>query len=165
MWVRTAYIDMQPPHIKRQPGRSKKKRTKDPSELLRDESQMKRVRYGIECRRCKEVGHNKSTCKLPPPPPHAENQVTDNPSSNQLEEQSHATGANQTTATTTNTVIQQLAPTHITNQLLPLPILSCNNLHQPIILPIKYFHPHHLHSTTYYSNNCYSDFHQSTYFS
>jgi len=91
LWQRTAYTDLQPPPIRRQPGRPKKKRTKDPSEMLRDDSQMKRARYGIKCSRCKAVGHNKSTCKLPPPP--AENQATNNPSSNQPQPTNNATTA------------------------------------------------------------------------
>lgn len=121
LWQRTAYTDLQPPPIRRQPGRPKKKRTKDPSEMLRDDSQMKRARYGIKCSRCKSVGHNKSTCKLPPPP--AETQATDNPSTNQPQPTDNATTITQppvptqnqstTSATTTNTVIQQPhAPTH-----------------------------------------------------
>lgn len=29
---------------------------------------MKRARWGMKCSRCKQSGHNKSTCKLPPLP-------------------------------------------------------------------------------------------------
>jgi len=64
LWERTKYADLQPPPIKRQLGRPKKKRNKDANELL-DANQMKRAKWGIKCSRCKQSGHNKSTCKLP----------------------------------------------------------------------------------------------------
>jgi len=67
LWERIEYADLQPPPIRRQPGRPKKKRTRDPNELL-DHTQLKRARWGMKCSRCKQSGHNKSTCKLPPPP-------------------------------------------------------------------------------------------------
>jgi hypothetical protein len=79
LWERTAYTDLQPPPIRRQPGRPKKKRNKEPSELIREDGQMKRASYGTKCSRCKQPGHNKATCKLPPPPPAAENSTASNP--------------------------------------------------------------------------------------
>jgi hypothetical protein len=69
LWMRTECTDLQPPPVKRQPGRPEKKRRMDASELMRDNSQMKRASYGIKCSRCKQTRHNKSTCPLPPPPP------------------------------------------------------------------------------------------------
>ncbi|KAK2382377.1 hypothetical protein QL285_069917 [Trifolium repens] len=71
LWVKTAFTDLQPPPIKRQPGRPKKKRNKEAHELKRDDSQMNRAFHGIVCGRCKLPGHNKSTCKLPCPPQQA----------------------------------------------------------------------------------------------
>jgi len=68
LWMRTECTDLQPPPVKRQPGRPKKKRRLNASELIRDNSQMKRATCGIKCSRCKQTGHNKSTCPLPPPP-------------------------------------------------------------------------------------------------
>jgi hypothetical protein len=59
LWMRTECTDLQPPPVKRQPGRPKKKRRMDASELMRDNSQMKRASYGIKCSRCKQTGHNK----------------------------------------------------------------------------------------------------------
>jgi hypothetical protein len=103
LWERTRYTDLQPPPIKRQPGRPKKKRNKDPSELLRDDSEMKRARNGIKCSICKQFGHNKSTCKLPPPPPPP-------PTENQPESQSQTTSANQPTATTTVHIQPSVGP-------------------------------------------------------
>jgi hypothetical protein len=74
VWVKTAFTDLQPPPIKRQPGRPKKKRNKESHELKRDDSQMNRAFHGIVCNRCKLPGHNKSTCKLPCPPQQAPTQ-------------------------------------------------------------------------------------------
>jgi hypothetical protein len=67
LWVKTRFTDLQPPPIKRQPGRPKKKRNKEAHELKRDDKQLKRAFHGIVCGRCKQPGHNKSTCKQPPP--------------------------------------------------------------------------------------------------
>ena len=69
LWVRTEYTELQPPPIKRQPGRPKKKRRLEGGELRKNDSEMRGATYGIKCSRCKQLGHNKSTCKLPPPPP------------------------------------------------------------------------------------------------
>ncbi|WJX44619.1 hypothetical protein P8452_31569 [Trifolium repens] len=74
VWVKTAFTDLQPPLIKRQPGRPKKKRNKEAHELKRDDSQMNMAFHGIVCSRCKLPGHNKSTCKLPCPPQQAPTQ-------------------------------------------------------------------------------------------
>lgn len=68
LWERTKYNDLQPPSIRKQPGRPKKKRNKEAHELLKDDAQMKRARWGMKCRKCKQSGHNKATCNLPPPP-------------------------------------------------------------------------------------------------
>jgi len=69
LWERTEYNDLQPPPIRKQPGRPKKKRNKEAGELMKDEYGLRRARWGLKCSRCKQSGHNKSTCKLPPPPP------------------------------------------------------------------------------------------------
>jgi hypothetical protein len=78
LWEKTPYADLQPPPIKRQAGRPKKKRTRDANEML-DANQMKRAKWGIKCSRCKQSGHNKSTCKLPAPPPASEGTTGQNP--------------------------------------------------------------------------------------
>jgi len=75
--------------VKRQPGRPKKKRRLDASELMRDNSQMKRDTYGIKCSRCKQIGHNKSTCPPPPPP------ITQPAPSSQAQTSSRATPSSQ----------------------------------------------------------------------
>ncbi|KAI5394157.1 hypothetical protein KIW84_061018 [Lathyrus oleraceus] len=59
--------DYEPPPIKRQPGRPKKKRNIEVGEMVRDETHLKQAKYGIKCNRWHEDGHNKATCKLPQP--------------------------------------------------------------------------------------------------
>jgi hypothetical protein len=104
LWMRTEYTDLQPPAIKKQPRRPKKKRRLDASELLREEGQMKRASYGIKCSRCKQSGHNKSTCPLPPPPPpppESETQASQVPPSQpqaQVETQTNQAQVSQTQA-------------------------------------------------------------------
>jgi len=45
---------------------------KEAHELVKDDAQMRRDGWGMKCSRSKQSGHNKSTCKLPPPPiPHS----------------------------------------------------------------------------------------------
>lgn len=34
---------------------------------MKDEYGMRRARWGLKCSRCKQSGHNKAHCKLPPP--------------------------------------------------------------------------------------------------
>jgi hypothetical protein len=95
LWERTEYNDLQPPPIRRQPGRPKKKRTKEAHELLKNDTQMKRARWGLKCSRCREGGHNKSTCKLPPPPAA---EVSTNPASGECSSQGAQTAQASTTA-------------------------------------------------------------------
>lgn len=103
LWMKTEYTDLQPPAIKKQPGRPKKKRRLDASELLKEEGQMKRASYGIKCSRCKQSGHNKSRCPLPPlPPPESETQASQVPPSQpqaQVETQTSQPQVSQTQAT------------------------------------------------------------------
>jgi hypothetical protein len=58
LWTKTEFVDLQPPPIKRQPGRPKKKRNREAGEMKKDNSQLKRARNGIRCGRCQEIGHN-----------------------------------------------------------------------------------------------------------
>lgn len=67
LWTKTNVVDLQPPPIKKKPGRSKNKMNKEASEQVRHESQLKRENFGIKCSRCHKNGHNKATCKLPLP--------------------------------------------------------------------------------------------------
>jgi hypothetical protein len=61
LWERIEYNDLQPPPIRRQAGRPKKKRNKEAGELLKTDGQLRRGRWGIKCTRCKQPGHNKAT--------------------------------------------------------------------------------------------------------
>ncbi|CAK8532807.1 unnamed protein product [Lathyrus sativus] len=65
LWTKTGDVDLQPLPIKRQPGRPKKKWNKDAGEQVRNDTQLKRSKFGIKCSRCHKDGHNKSTRKLP----------------------------------------------------------------------------------------------------
>jgi len=76
LWERTEYNDLQPPPIRKQPGRPKKKRNKEAGELMKDEYGLRRGRWGLKCSRCKQSGHNKATCKLLPPPPESSQPAT-----------------------------------------------------------------------------------------
>ena len=129
LWERTAYTDLQSPPIKRQPGRPKKKRNKDPSELLREDGQMKRASYETKCSRCHQPGHNKATCKLPPPPPAANqyaenpptaNQTNANPSPQPAGNPPHTTSLNQTNANPLPASQQQSTTQASTNSQAPV---------------------------------------------
>ncbi|CAK8579053.1 unnamed protein product [Lathyrus sativus] len=67
LWKKKGYVELQPPPIKRQPRRPKKKRTRDASKSIRDETQLKRANFGIKCSRCHMMGHNKEICIHPGP--------------------------------------------------------------------------------------------------
>ncbi|CAK8536343.1 unnamed protein product [Lathyrus sativus] len=71
LWEKIEYVNLQPPPIKRQPGRLKKKMTRDALENIRDDTQLKRANFGIKCSRCHMMGQNKATCNL-----HAPTQTT-----------------------------------------------------------------------------------------
>lgn len=64
LWPKIKYADLQPLPIKRQPGMSKTKRTKNVAEIMRDETQLKRDKFGIKCSMCHMIGHKKANCKL-----------------------------------------------------------------------------------------------------
>lgn len=44
LWTKTNVVDLQPPHVKRQHGRPKKKMNKEAEEQVRNESQLKRAK-------------------------------------------------------------------------------------------------------------------------
>jgi len=83
LWERTEYNDLQPPPIRKQPGRPKKKRNKEAHEPLKDDAQMRRDRWRMKYSRCKQSGNNKSTCKLPPPPIPSTTEGSSNPASSE----------------------------------------------------------------------------------
>lgn len=41
--------------------------TRDTSESIRYETQLKRANFGVKCSKCHKIEHNKATCKLPTP--------------------------------------------------------------------------------------------------
>ncbi|CAK8565206.1 unnamed protein product [Lathyrus sativus] len=47
------------------PGRPKKKKNKEVGEQARNETQLKREKFGIKYSRCHKDGCNKATCELP----------------------------------------------------------------------------------------------------
>ena len=67
LWTKFDDVDLQPPPIKRQPGRPKKKRNREVIEMVRGDTRLKRANQGIKCICCHKEGHNKATCKLPQP--------------------------------------------------------------------------------------------------
>lgn len=67
LWTKTDVVDLHPPPIKRQSGKPKNKMNKLAGEQVINESQLKRVKFGIKCIRCHKDDHNKATCKLPIP--------------------------------------------------------------------------------------------------
>lgn len=67
LWTKSDVVDLQPPSIKRQPGRPKKKRNRKVGEMVRDETHLKRANHGIKYNRCHKEGHNKATSKRPQP--------------------------------------------------------------------------------------------------
>jgi len=108
LWERTKYNDLQAPPIRKQPGRPKKKRNKESGELMKDDGMMRRARWGIKCSRCKKSGHNKSTCKLPPPPPPTEGESTQTVNTQAAQaSQTNTSQANQGAPATTNVQISQ----------------------------------------------------------
>ncbi|KAI5448588.1 hypothetical protein KIW84_015844 [Lathyrus oleraceus] len=67
LWIKFDVVDLQPPPIKRQPERPKKKRNGEAGEMVRDETHLKRANYGTKCSLYHKDSHNKATCKLPQP--------------------------------------------------------------------------------------------------
>ncbi|CAK8537837.1 unnamed protein product [Lathyrus sativus] len=66
LWVRTKYPDVQPPKYMKMPGRPKKRRNLEQSEIDGSDRKMRRTGFNVKCSRCKKSGHNKLTCKVTP---------------------------------------------------------------------------------------------------
>jgi hypothetical protein len=62
LWATNASPPINPPFMRRAPGRPKKARRKDNDEP-RDPHKLRRIQPTIKCRRCGERGHNVRTCK------------------------------------------------------------------------------------------------------
>ncbi|XP_057423638.1 uncharacterized protein LOC130717437 [Lotus japonicus] len=61
LWPISRYPPLDPPFMRRAPGRPKKQRRKTNDEP-RDPNRLRRYQTTIQCRRCGEPGHNKRTC-------------------------------------------------------------------------------------------------------
>lgn len=64
LWTKIEFVDLQPPSIKRQPGRPKKKRNMEAGEMVKHNSQLNRAIFGIKCSMFHKDGYNAATCKL-----------------------------------------------------------------------------------------------------
>ena len=62
MWEDTGFEPVGPPRKQRPPGRPKKRRKRDADEQRTQSSKLRR-RLVMKCQYCKEIGHNKRTCK------------------------------------------------------------------------------------------------------
>jgi hypothetical protein len=82
----------------------------------RDEQQLKRARYGMKCSRCKAEGHNKSTCKLPPPPEPAQPSATQASATQASATQPSATQVSETQASATQPSATQASATQASTQ-------------------------------------------------
>ncbi|XP_058776504.1 uncharacterized protein LOC131650808 [Vicia villosa] len=68
LWVRTEYPDVQPPKFKKMPGRPKKRRNREQGEIDGTDRKIRKTGMVLRCTRCRQIGHNKSTCKRTQPP-------------------------------------------------------------------------------------------------
>ncbi|KAK2408033.1 hypothetical protein QL285_043581 [Trifolium repens] len=65
LWVKTPYVDILPPPLRRAPGRPKRSRNKDADEKRPETGNAGRKGMVGRCTKCKQPGHNKTTCKAP----------------------------------------------------------------------------------------------------
>ena len=65
-WAKSNCDTIQPPPIKRPPGRPKKQRRRAPEEAIENPYRIKRKYKEIECSKCGKTGHNVRTCKGAP---------------------------------------------------------------------------------------------------
>lgn len=64
MWPKSQGYPVQPPLIRKMPGRPKKKRTRDSDEIdPANPNRMRRTGVLMTCQRCFQVGHNARSCK------------------------------------------------------------------------------------------------------
>ncbi|KAK2357648.1 hypothetical protein QL285_094900 [Trifolium repens] len=67
LWVKTNLVDILPPPLRRAPGKPKRSRNKDADEKRSETGNCNRKGMIGRCTKCKQVGHNKTTCKGPTP--------------------------------------------------------------------------------------------------
>ena len=63
MWPKAKGHPIQPPNIRRQPGRPKKLRKKDQDKTPQDPTRLQRHHSTYKCTRCHKFGHNERSCK------------------------------------------------------------------------------------------------------
>jgi len=69
VWEITPFPDVLPPLKRILPGRPKKKRRLQASEMKKDDTQVRRGGIRKKCSTCKQLGHNRTTCPQAPPSP------------------------------------------------------------------------------------------------
>jgi len=69
VWEITPFPDVLPPLKCILPGRPKKKRRLQASEMKKDDTQVRRWGIRKKCSTCKQLGHNRITCPQAPPSP------------------------------------------------------------------------------------------------
>jgi hypothetical protein len=63
MWEATGLAPVEPPRIRRPPGRPKKLRRREPDEPRPQSAKLSKRHLVMKCKKCGENGHNKRTCK------------------------------------------------------------------------------------------------------
>ncbi|XP_058726261.1 uncharacterized protein LOC131597588 [Vicia villosa] len=112
LWVRTEYPDVQPPKFKKMPGRPKKKRNREQGEIDGSDRKMRKTGMVLRCTRCRQTGHNNSTCKMTPPTQASQPRAQPTPTqASQPRAQPTPTQANQPRAQPTPTQTSQPSAT------------------------------------------------------
>ncbi|KAL5568733.1 hypothetical protein UlMin_025308 [Ulmus minor] len=62
-WAKTRLVPIKAPLTRRQPGRPKRLRKREPNEPARNPNKLKRYNVKIFCKKCKQEGHNSRTCE------------------------------------------------------------------------------------------------------
>jgi hypothetical protein len=63
MWEATGLAPVEPPRIRRPPGRPKKLRRREPDKPRPQSTKLSKRHLVMKCKKCGENGHNKRTCK------------------------------------------------------------------------------------------------------
>lgn len=63
LWIRTKYLDVEPPKFRKIPGRPKKRRNLEKGAIDGTDRKMIKTRMVLICSRCRQIGHNKSTVR------------------------------------------------------------------------------------------------------
>lgn len=63
LWVKTGNKPILLPVYSKMPGRPRKMRIREPDELPKSPTKLRKYQTSVKCRQCGEVGHNMRTCK------------------------------------------------------------------------------------------------------